>query len=86
MHTNIWSLNANLENLELLLTNLDHVFDIIGVSETSTPENNSDNNTINNHIIPSYQKFFDTKGSSIKSGCGLFVKEGLTSKKNRPKC
>ena len=40
LHTNICSLIANLENLELLLRNLDHAFDVIGVSETWTSENN----------------------------------------------
>ena len=77
LHTNICSLSANLENLEKLLTNLDHVFDIKGVSETWTSENNTNKNTMNNHTIPGYQEFCVTKGSSLKSGCGLFVKEGL---------
>ena len=36
LHTNICFLIANLENLELLLANLDHAFDVIGVSETWT--------------------------------------------------
>ena len=40
LHTNICSLSGNLENLELLLRNLDHAFDVIGVSETWTSENN----------------------------------------------
>ena len=31
-------LNANLENLELPLNNLEHSFDIIAVSETWTPK------------------------------------------------
>ena len=34
------SLRANLEHLELLIANLDHIFDIVGVSETWTPEIN----------------------------------------------
>ena len=80
LHTNICSLSANLENLELLLTNLDHAFDIIGVSETWTSENNNNKNTITNHTIPGYQKFCGTKGSSLKSGCGFFVKEGVNFK------
>ena len=77
LHTNICSLSANLENLEKLLRNLDHVFDIKGVSETWTSENNTNKNTRNNQTIPGYQEFCVTKDSSLKSGCGLFVKEGL---------
>ena len=78
LHTNICSLNANLE--KLLLTNLDHAFDIVGVSETWTSGNNSNNSTMNNHTVPGYQNFCGTKGSSLKSDCGLFVKEGLNFK------
>ena len=80
LHTNICSLSGNLENLELLLRNLDHAFDVIGVSETWRSENNNNKNTINNHTIPGYQKFCVTEGSSLKSGFGLFVKEGLNFK------
>ena len=36
--------------------------------------------SVNNHTIPVYQKFFGTKCSSLKSGCGCFVKEGLNFK------
>ena len=54
LHTNIGSLIANLENLELLLTNLDHAFDVIGVSENWGSENINNKNTINNHTIPGY--------------------------------
>ena len=38
LYINICSLNANLENLELPLNNLEHSFDIIAVSETWTPK------------------------------------------------
>ena len=79
LHTNICSLSANLENIELLLTNLDHAFDIIGVSETCTSENNN-KNTTNNYTIPGYQKFCGRKGSSLESGCGFFVIKGLNFK------
>ena len=76
LHTNICSLNANLVNLELLLTNLDHAFEIKSVSETWTSENNNNNNkTIINHTISGYQKICGTKGLSPKSGWELFVKE-----------
>ena len=36
LRINICSLNVNPENLELLLTNLDHAFDVIGVSDLDT--------------------------------------------------
>ena len=61
LRINICSLNANPENLGLLLTNLDHAFDVIGVSETWTPGNDNNNNAMINHTIPRYQKFCGTK-------------------------
>ena len=39
LHTNICSLQANIEKLEILLHDLDHKFDIIALSETWNPEN-----------------------------------------------
>ena len=80
LHINISSLSANLENLELLLRNLDHAFDVIGVSENWGSENINNKNTINNHTIPGYKKLCGIKGSSLKSDCGLFVKVGLNFK------
>ena len=81
LHTNVCSLNANLVNLELLLTNLDHAFEVKSVSETWTSENNNNNNkTMINHTISGYQKICGTKGSSLKTGCELFVKEDASFK------
>ena len=57
LHTNICSISAN----------LDHAFDVVGVSESWTSENDN-KNTMNNHTIPGYQKFCGTKGSLLKSG------------------
>ena len=65
LHTHICSLSANLENLELFLTNLDHTFNVICVSETWTSENNNSNYTLNNHTKPRYQKFCGAKGFFI---------------------
>ena len=71
MHTNICSLRTNLENLELLIANLDY-FDIIGVSETWTPEIYQ--NTQNIKMIPGNQQQCGTKGNSLKSGCVFLLK------------
>ena len=69
------SLHANLQHLELLIANLDHTFDIIGVSETRTPEINQ--NTQNIKMILGYQSYCSTKENSLKRGCGFFVEEDL---------
>ena len=39
LHTNICSLRANFESLEILLNDLEHRFDIIALSETWNPDN-----------------------------------------------
>ena len=71
IYTNVCSLHTN---LELLIANLDHTFDIIGVSETWTPKINQ--NTQNIKMVPGYQPYCGTKGNSHKGGCSFFVKEG----------
>ena len=48
-------LSAKLEDLELFIANLDHTFDIIGVSETWTLETNQNNQNIK--MIPGYQPY-----------------------------
>ena len=63
---NICSLSANLENLELLLRNLDHAFDVIGVSENWGSENINNKNTMNNHTIPGYQNYVVQKAHPLK--------------------
>ena len=67
------SLHANLEHLELLIANLGHTSDIIGVSETWT----GPQNTQNIKMIPGYQPYCGTKENSLKSECDFFVKEDL---------
>ena len=75
MHPNTCSLHANLEHLKVLIDNLHLTFDIIGISETWTPETNQ--NTQNTKMIPGCQPYCGTKGHSLNSKCGFFVKEGL---------
>ena len=54
-YTNMCFLCAKLEDLELFIANLDHTFDIIGVSETWTLETNQNNQNIK--MIPGYQPY-----------------------------
>ena len=75
MHTNICSLNKNLEKLELLTTSLGHKFVVIALSETWITERNE--STINNLSFPGYQKYSGTLGKGLKGGCGFFVSDEL---------
>ena len=67
------------ENLDLLLKNLEHSFDVISVSETI-----KDNQFINlTRSLLGYQKYHSTeKKNCIKSGCGFYIKE---NKKCKPR-
>ena len=72
LHTNICSINANSENLEILINNLEHNFDVLAVSETWTPKDKQFSPKFKH--ITGYQKF---EGHSLKSGCGFYNKEGI---------
>ena len=75
MHTNFCSLNKNTENLDLLLSLLEHKFDIIALSETWITRKNQ--HFINNLNIQGYQKYHGTLGKSLKGGCGFLIADGV---------
>ena len=71
LHTNICSLQGHFNNLEQLLNNLEYDFDIIGLPETW--------HTVGNHnflpgILTGYQNYEDISGSTLKRGCGFYIK------------
>ena len=76
-HANICSLNANLENLETVISNLEFSFSIIAVSETWTPEGKGE---VKPRNLEGYQNYHENRGSSVKSACGFYVKEGIKFK------
>jgi hypothetical protein len=73
-HTNISSLQFNGDNLQNLLANLEFKFDIIALSETWNPEYKE---TFQPPILPGYNKYKGTTGSSLKGGCGLYINADL---------
>ena len=77
LHTNICSLQANAENLEILISNLGYKFSVIAVSETWSPSRK-----VNQSVpeIATYQPFYGTKETTTKSGCGFCIKKGLKYK------
>ena len=75
LHTNISSLTANFENLEILLENLNHKFDIIALTETWNPEEKS--KIFKAGHIADYQDYTGTTGKTIKSGCGFYVSDKI---------
>ena len=74
LHTNIQSLNHNFEQLEILINSLEYQFDIIALSEVWCPD---DKLTFNPGILQGYLSYQGTKGSSLKSGCGMYIKNSL---------
>ena len=72
-HTNICSLQANVENLEDLLHDLDYPFDVIALSETWNPTDKLD--TFSPKKLDGYLDYYGVEGSSMKGGCGFYVKD-----------
>ena len=78
LHTNVCSLPGNFENLQHLISNLGHKFSVIAVSETWTPNNDKCGNKPK--TLEGYQSYHGVKGKLLKSGCGLYVREGINFK------
>ena len=78
LRTNIYSLQEKFENLQNLISNLDHSFSVISVSQAWIPEPKS--GQINPDILEGYQKYYGRKGNSLKSGCVFHVREGIKFK------
>ena len=78
LHTNICSLRGNFGNLQNLITNLGHKFSVIAVSERWTPNNDKSGNKP--QTLKGYQNYHGVKGTSLKNGCGFYVKEGINFK------
>ena len=71
LHTNICSLQSNIEDLEILLHDLNHDFDVISLSETWNPE-------LKKHLfsakhLDNYHAYIGSTGSTNKSGAGLYI-------------
>ena len=77
LHTNICSLNADLENLETLFSNLKFSFNIIAVPETWT---STWKIWFEPRKLDDYQNYHGNRGSSVDSGCSFYVKEGMKFK------
>ena len=76
--------NANLENLETLISNLEFSFSVIAVSETWTPIGvQVKPRKVKPRKLEGYQNYHGNRGSPIKSGCGFYVKEGIKFKREK---
>ena len=74
-HTNICSLQANFDNLQNLIKNLDHQFSVVALSETWTPQNKKI--LFKPQKLVEYQPYYGKQGNSLKRGCGFYIKDGI---------
>ena len=75
-HTNICSLQKNVDSLEELLHDLDYSFDVVALTETWNPDKTKD--TFRAKQILGYLDYYGVEGSSMKGGCGFYVRENFT--------
>ena len=71
LHTNICSLKGNFENVEMLLSDLEYQFDVIALTDTWHNDNNP---SFIAGILPGYQKYESTSGSTKKGSVDLISK------------
>ena len=74
-HTNICSLQGNVDNLTCLLSDLNHNFDIIALTETWNPENKK--HLFQAPHLENYSDFKGTTGTTTDSGADLYFHENL---------
>ena len=74
--TIISSLQANIDNLEYLLHDLDFDFDIIALSETWNPERK---HLFSPKIMKNYHPYKGTSVTTCKSGTGFYIHKDLNS-------
>ena len=74
-HTNICSLPANSENLEILLEDLEYKFDVICLSETWKPEEKQQSYAPKN--LTGCHAYIGTTGNTAKGGCGFYIIEEI---------
>ena len=77
MHTNIASLNAHHDELELTLSLIKFDFQIIGITEHKI----SDLTSLSNISISDYQHFVYTPTKSTHGGTGFYVKNTVNFKR-----
>lgn len=75
LHTNICSLQHNFDNLQNLIYQLDYNFNVIALSETWNPRDKD--HTFKIYDLEGYQRYVGIPGTTIKSGCGFYVKNNI---------
>jgi len=79
-HSNIESLSKKFDDLQAFIDNCTHKFDIIMLTETW-------NDVAKKHLfapgkLKGYQEYEGIEGSSLKGGCGIYIKCNMSQKIN----
>ena len=74
-HTNTEFLQCNFDRLHTQFVDLNYPFDIIVLSEVWNPSYKIDRFKLG--IIEGYKRYNGTLGTTLKSGCGFYVKSTL---------
>jgi len=75
LHSNIESLCAKEDRLKILVTNLNHKFDVIALTETWNPEISS--HKFHPPIIEGYHNYEGITDHRRKEGCGFYIKNSV---------
>ena len=78
LHTNIQSLSHNFDSLDRLCTDLQYPFDIIALTETWNPSSGKDK--FIPKMLDNYNKYRGLSGTTVRSGCGLYIRTGIKYK------
>ena len=73
-HTNVASLNLHIDDFRLILSRLEHKFDIIGISEHKIQEGKPASNNIK---LTGYKKFIFEPTCTTHGGTGCYIKDNL---------
>ena len=80
MYTNICSLRAIVEHLDIFLDQFNFSFDFLAVSETQTAKFDHMKNIPR---LKNYQSFVGTEGVATKSWCGFYIGNGIKYKQRK---
>ena len=75
IHTNIGSLQANIDKLEILLNDLEFKFDVISLTETWNPEHKK--LSFNPKALDGYKSYLGITGTTTNGACGFYINEDL---------
>ena len=75
LHSNIESLCAKEDRLNILLKNLGHKFDVIALTETWNPETSS--HKFHPPILEGYHNYEGITGNTRKGRCGFYIKNSV---------